>query len=105
VSDLSGVSFSLPAEAVEAIARQAAELVLERLELSSSGRPASPWLTVSEAAELLRCKPQRIYDLRSSGRLSGDGDGDRALIRRDELERYIAGEATGVLDRGRPAAL
>lgn len=105
MSDVGGVSFSLPPEAVEAIARRAAEIMLERLELEPYGRPVSPWLTVPEAAELLRCKPQRIYDLRSSGRLSRDGDGDRALVRRDELERYIAGETTGVLDRGRARAL
>jgi excisionase family DNA binding protein len=80
------------AELVERAASRAAELVLERL-----GRTArdhlSPYLSVDEAAELLRCKPQRIYDLRSSGVLARFGDGSRALVSRAELEAHLAGTA------------
>jgi excisionase family DNA binding protein len=50
-------------------------------------RPA--WMTVKEAAEYLRCKPQRIYDLRSSGQLPRHGDGARVLLHRDDLDRHV----------------
>jgi excisionase family DNA binding protein len=53
-------------------------------------RPASPYLTIDEAAEYLRCSRQRIYDLRSAGRLSRMGDGARALVSRAELDAYAA---------------
>ena len=52
-------------------------------------RPHVPVETVAEAAEYLRCKPQRIYDLRSSGRLPRHGDGSRVLIRRADLDAHL----------------
>jgi excisionase family DNA binding protein len=79
----------LSSEELEAVARRAAELVLEELEVSSS---VSPFLSVEEAAEFLRCKPQRIYDLRSQGRLSRLADGSRVLVSRDELVALVARE-------------
>lgn len=77
-------------ELVEAIAQRSAEIVLERLEPK---RPASasPFLTVAEAAELLRAKPQRIYDLLSSARLQRHRDGTRVLVERAELLAYLDG--------------
>jgi len=50
----------------------------------------SPYLTVVEAAEYLRCRPQRIYDLLSSRRLSKRKDGSRVLVERTELDRLVA---------------
>jgi len=50
---------------------------------------ASEFLSVSEAAELLRAKPQRIYDLLSSGRLTRVKDGARVLVARAELETWL----------------
>lgn len=79
---MSGLHLQLPDELLDAIAERAAVLALERLERQG---PASEFLTVDEAAELLRCKPQRIYDMRSDGRLSKFGDGSRALVMRSEL--------------------
>ena len=80
--------FTLPPDAIEAIAERAAVIVLERLEAE---RPAtSPYLTVAEAAEFARCSRQRIYDLLSARRLSRVKDGSRALVRRDELEAWLA---------------
>jgi excisionase family DNA binding protein len=52
---------------------------------------ASPFMTISEAAEYLRAKPQRVYDLVSDGRLTRHRDGSRVLVRRDELDRYLNG--------------
>src|SRR5437016_1733022 len=70
-----------------AIADQVADLLLERLAEFSSAR--SPWLDVAEAAEYLRCKPKRIYDLVGQERLPAHRDGARLLLRRDELDAYL----------------
>lgn len=48
-----------------------------------------PYLTVEEAADLLRCRPQRIYNLVSAGRLRRVKDGSRLLIRAADLERHL----------------
>lgn len=86
---MSEISFRIPDDVVEAIAARAAELVLER---GGSGSAPSPYMTVDEAAEFLRCRPQRIYDLRSSGRLRRVSDGGRALVLRSELELLVVDE-------------
>lgn len=69
MSDLGSIfgEVALSAKAVEVIAQRAAEIVLDQL-----GEPPapSPYLTVGEAAEFLRCKPQRIRDLLSRRRLT-----------------------------------
>lgn len=83
---MSGLELSIPAESVEAIARRAAELALEQLAAAGETREL---LTVSEAAEYLRCSSQRIYGLRSSGRLPRTTEGGRALVRRCDLEQLI----------------
>lgn len=73
----------LPDELVEAVATRVAEMV---------GTPTvSPLLTVDEAADYLRCRPKRIYDLTSQRRLEFVKDGSRTLIRREALDRYLAG--------------
>lgn len=78
----------LPDDFLEAIAARAADLVSERLE----SEPASPYLSIPEAAEYLRSSRQRVYDLLSSGRLTRFKDGARVLVSRVELDRYLAGE-------------
>jgi excisionase family DNA binding protein len=78
-------------EALEAIAARAADLVLARMAGERAQRSASRYLTVAEAAAYLRCKPQRVYDLRSSGRLSGVKDGSRVLIAADDLHAHLVG--------------
>lgn len=52
----------------------------------------SPYLTVPEAAALLRCAPKRLYNMRSDGRLSQVQEGRRALLLRDEVERLASAE-------------
>lgn len=47
------------------------------------------WLTVPEAAEHLRCKPQRIYDLAHQRRLPYVKDGSRVLISRADVDHYL----------------
>jgi len=83
------LEFRVPDELVEAIAQRAAQLA-RQLELDAN--PPSPYLTVEEAAEFLRCKPKRIYDLRSSGRLGRFNEGGRALVLRSELELLVVDE-------------
>ena len=55
----------------------------------------NPLLSVTEAADYLRCKPKRIHDLCSQRRLEFEKDGSRTLIRRRALDAY--------LEKGQPA--
>jgi len=100
VSD-AGLTLSLPPEALEAIATRAAKLVLERM--SGQDQP-SPYWTVAEAADYLRCSRQRIYDLLSDGRLTRFKDGSRVLVLREELDRYLEGGCP-LVDPGAPTPL
>lgn len=50
---------------------------------------ASPYMTILEAAEFLRCSRQRIDDLLSQRRLPRIKDGSRTLLSRNEIERYL----------------
>ena len=78
------LSLPFPDELFERIAERAAELLAER------ERPAEPELmSVSEAAEMLRCRRQRVYDLISQGRLPHLKDGARVLIRRRDVLAYL----------------
>jgi predicted DNA-binding transcriptional regulator AlpA len=66
-----------------------ADSVVRRLE--AGNLPShTELLSVPEAAAVLRCKPQRIYDLRSAGRLPRTVEGGRAVVRRADLERLVA---------------
>jgi excisionase family DNA binding protein len=49
----------------------------------------SPYMTIPEAAALLRCKRQRIDDLLSQGRLARYKDGSRTLVSRREVEEHL----------------
>jgi excisionase family DNA binding protein len=53
--------------------------------------PASPYMTIVEAADYLRCSRQRVDDLLSSRRLARVKDGARTLIRRTDLDAYLNG--------------
>jgi excisionase family DNA binding protein len=65
---------------------------LERRLAAITPRPVSPYLTVLEAAELLRCRRQRVDDLLSQCRLSRFKDGSRTLLSRTEVEEYLRRE-------------
>ncbi len=80
------LALAVPPELIEAVAERAAEMLAERQ------RPAAPeLLSVDEAAELLRCRRQRLYDLSSQGKLPCLRDGSRLLFRRSELVSYLEG--------------
>jgi excisionase family DNA binding protein len=84
---MSELRVELPEELLEELAERAADLVLARL---AEQRPeASEYLSVREAAELLRSKPQRVYDLLSDGRLTRVKEGSRVLVSRAEIEAHL----------------
>lgn len=80
------VKLDFPDDLVEAIAERVAERI-------GTAAP-SPLLTVEEAAEVLRCRPKRIYDLTSQRRLEFVKDGSRTLIRRSAIDDYLNTELT-----------
>jgi len=71
----------------QALARLAARLA-PYLD-NAAGADASPLLTATEAATLLRCNRKRIYELAQRGALPVHRDGGRLLIRRTDLHAYI----------------
>lgn len=80
---------ALPDDELAPLAERLAGLVGNRS--APPPRPASPYLTAEEAAELLRCRRRRIYELVGDGRLTRHGDGRRLLLRREEVERLAQG--------------
>jgi len=54
-----------------------------------AAEPTSKYLTIVEAAALLRCRRQRVDDLLSQRRLGRKKDGRRTLIARDEIEAML----------------
>jgi predicted DNA-binding transcriptional regulator AlpA len=86
------MSSALPASALDLLldefVNRVADRVAHRLE-AREPRPDTELLSLTEAAEVLRCKPQRIYQLRSTGRLPRTVEGGRAIVRRSDLEGLI----------------
>ena len=78
-----GLTLTLPPELLEQLVAAVAQRVLLAVPA------ASPYLSVTEAADYLRCGRQRIYDLTSSGRLPFVKDGSRVLLRRADLDAYL----------------
>lgn len=66
----SDFALMVPEALIERTAARVADLRFDRRRRQElAGVPA--YLSVPEAAQLMRAKPQRIYDLLSSGRLTG----------------------------------
>jgi excisionase family DNA binding protein len=82
-----GVLEQLAAVLAGAIAPAVAEELERRGYVTKPEAP--PFLNVEDAAEFLAAKPQRIYDLLSSGRLTRFKDGSRVLVSRAELEVHV----------------
>jgi excisionase family DNA binding protein len=81
----------VPPELVNAIAELVVPRVLAELRACEIGRGReAEYLTVVEAANRLCAKPQRVYDLLSAGRLRRYKDGARVLMKRAELDAYVA---------------
>ena len=83
------LAFDLPPAAVEAIARRAAQVVLDELQERREG-----YLRPGTAAEYLGLSRKRVYDLTSSGALVPDGrDGRTPLYTRETLDAYVRAQA------------
>jgi Helix-turn-helix domain len=76
---------------LDELVERVADRVVRRLEALPTFQ-AGDLLSIAEAAELLRCKPQRLYDLRSAGRLPRTVEGGRAVVRRSCIERLVSEE-------------
>jgi len=91
-----GTVIPFPEELVDRIAERAAEIMRRETlgkdpcrDANSEGWGSSPYLTVAEAADYLRAKPQRVYDLLSARRLTRHHDGRRVLVSRAEVEEHL----------------
>jgi excisionase family DNA binding protein len=80
-------------ETIEILVVRVAETVLAQLPIELLV-PTSPFMTIPEAAEYLRCKRQRIDDLLSERKLTRFKDGSRTLVSRAEIEGYITSNIT-----------
>ena len=83
-TDDGALTLAVPPELIDAIAERVTDMLAER-----QPQPAPELLTVDEAAEFLRCRRQRLYDLVSQDRLPHLKDGSRVLIRRVDLLAYL----------------
>lgn len=85
--------------ALDAALRELVERIVDErvaaMLAASDVRTPSPYLTVVEAAGLLRTTRARIDNLLSAGKLTRVKEGGRTLIERAELEAYLRGEPTG----------
>jgi hypothetical protein len=90
------IGFGGPSLQLAALLDDVVDRVAERLAQKLEERGLRPdeaaqaeLLSVPEAAAVLRCKPQRVYDLRSAGRLPRTTEGGRAVVRRSDLDRLV----------------
>ena len=82
------IQLVIPDEQLERLATAAARRVAE-------GPPTgSPWMTVGEAAEFLRCPKSYIYDARANGTLTAYRRGRRAILSRAEVEGHAESAST-----------
>jgi hypothetical protein len=86
---MSGVSLILPPEVLEQLAQRVADILEERTSAKSFPDVGSRWMTIEEASEYLRCRPQRVRNLRSARRLTPHVEGGRALCDRAEVENLV----------------
>lgn len=96
----SALTISLSDDAIAVITKRVREEVLAdvRAELAAP-KPTSPWMTIVEAAEYLRCPRHRVDDLLSQRRLTrykaagpGNPRNRPTLVARAEVEALVAPE-------------
>ena len=73
----------------EATLNAITEGVYQRLQSRLPDSRPSPWMTVTEVAAYLACKPDRIYSLKSAGRIPHYKDGSRLLFERGEIDEWV----------------
>lgn len=82
------LTVDVPDELVQAIAAKVAELLADQ-EAPRDPDPPDRLLTVEEAAEYLRAKPRRVYELVRTRVLDVERDGRRVLIRKQTLDEHL----------------
>jgi excisionase family DNA binding protein len=82
---MNALNLTVPDELVDEIAGRVLDLI--------GARAQTPYMSVDEAADYMRCKPQRVYDLLSARRLTRLKDGSRVLVKREEIDAYLAARA------------
>ncbi len=79
-----------------------ADIVRSELKLTATKPANDEYLSTADAAQIARVTPGTIRRWVRAKELTKHGKGPRVRIRRDELERYLAGEdAVGPEDRAR----
>lgn len=78
---------------IEAVARRAAEIVIEGMQqLGDSPQfPDDGYLNLAQAADYLAAKPSRIYELVARNELEVGRDGRRLLFKREWLDAVVVG--------------
>ncbi len=82
------MKIELPPEAVQELIEAVVARVLAELEPVER----SEYVTPKVAARFLGCKPQRIYDLVTAGKLSKYSEGGRTLLLREEVRGLVTCE-------------
>jgi excisionase family DNA binding protein len=85
---MTGLSLSIPDDFVDQVASRVLELLAEQERGKSK---PEPWLNVTDAAEYLACRKQRVHNLTSQGRLRYAKDGSRVVFKREWLDDLIEG--------------
>lgn len=80
------ITLSFSPEMADRLAERLADELAARL-----SPPPSPYLNVDQAAEYLACHKRRVYDLVERGSLNAFRDGRRLLLKRSDLDAYVAG--------------
>jgi excisionase family DNA binding protein len=80
-----GASLSLSDDELQEVASRVAAILAAR----EPRDDVSPWLTVKEAAEYLRCSEWRLYRLKAIGAIPHVKEGHRLLFNRAELDAWV----------------
>jgi excisionase family DNA binding protein len=81
------IALEISDETIAAIAERVAQILTpERAPVAPA---VSPYMTIPEAAEYLRCSRQRVDDLLSARRLTRVKEGRRTLVSRAEIEAHL----------------
>ena len=81
---MTALTIDLPDAKLDELAARVAEILRESEPAQTQG-----FLDVKGAADFLACKPDRIYALKSAGRIPFHKDGSRLLFDPQELRAWV----------------
>jgi Helix-turn-helix domain len=94
---VSELTVALPDDFLEHVARRVAEILAPRF---AEPTVWPEYMTIKQACEYAGFAPQRLYDLRSSGKLTrfsdGDGKSGSARISRAQLDELLVSRSRAV---------